>query len=73
LTEAPDNLLMWAHYAKNYTGFCIGFNSCHWFFSKSNDIYGNYEGDNFSVMFLSSTEKHTTSFNRFIIVLCAHN
>ena len=26
LTEAPDNLLMWAHYAMNYTGFCIGFN-----------------------------------------------
>lgn len=38
LTESPDNLLMWAHYAKNYTGFCIGFNRCHWFFSKSNDI-----------------------------------
>jgi hypothetical protein len=47
LTEAPDNLLMWAHYAKNYTGFCIGFNSNNWFFSKSNDIYENHTGDKF--------------------------
>jgi hypothetical protein len=47
LTEAPDNLLMWAHYAKNYTGFCIGFNSRHWFFSKSDDIYEDYKGDKF--------------------------
>ena len=47
LTEAPDSLLMWAHYAKNYTGFCVGFDRCHWFFSKSEDIYGNYQGDRF--------------------------
>jgi len=47
LTEAPDNLLMWGHYSQNYTGFCIGFNRCHWFFSKSNDIYENHNGDKF--------------------------
>ncbi len=38
---------MWAHYAKDYTGFCIGFKSDHWFFSKSGDIYGDYQGDRF--------------------------
>jgi hypothetical protein len=47
LTEAADNLLMWGHYAKNYTGFCIGFNSNHWFFSKSDDIYQDHTGDKF--------------------------
>jgi Protein of unknown function (DUF2971) len=47
LTEEPDNLLMWTHYAKDYTGFCIGFNRCHWFFSKSNDMYENHQGDKF--------------------------
>jgi hypothetical protein len=24
-TSAPNNYLMWSHYAKNHTGFCIGF------------------------------------------------
>ena len=27
LTSRPDNLLMWAHYSYNHTGFCVGFNS----------------------------------------------
>jgi hypothetical protein len=25
LSEAPDSLLMWAHYADNHKGFCVGF------------------------------------------------
>lgn len=29
LTEVHDNLLMWAHYAKNHEGFVIAFNSEH--------------------------------------------
>jgi hypothetical protein len=27
LTTSPDNLLMWAHYAQNHTGICLGFDS----------------------------------------------
>jgi hypothetical protein len=27
LTTKPDNLLMWAHYASNHSGICIGFDS----------------------------------------------
>ena len=25
LTEVPDSILMWSHYAQNHTGYCIGF------------------------------------------------
>lgn len=32
LTTNHDNLLMWAHYANNHTGFVIGFDSHHIFF-----------------------------------------
>jgi len=32
LTETPDNLLMWSHYAQSHTGFVVGFNGSHrWF------------------------------------------
>ena len=27
MTENPDNLLMWAHYARNHTGLCIEFDT----------------------------------------------
>lgn len=27
LTTSPDDLLMWAHYAQNHTGICVGFDS----------------------------------------------
>ena len=27
LTSSPDDLLMWAHYAQNHTGICLGFDS----------------------------------------------
>lgn len=27
LTAVPDNVLMWAHYANNHQGFCVGFDS----------------------------------------------
>ena len=40
LTEKPDNLLMWAHYAQNHEGFIIGFDTDHEFFSKSDDGTG---------------------------------
>lgn len=32
LTEKPDNLLMWAHYARNHRGFAIEFDREHKFF-----------------------------------------
>lgn len=34
LTEKPDNLLMWSHYAKSHSGYCISFNSNHSFFNR---------------------------------------
>ena len=34
LTEKPDNLLMWSHYAESHRGYCIGFNSNHSFFNR---------------------------------------
>jgi hypothetical protein len=33
LTEKPDNLLMWAHYAHSHEGFVIGFNCEHEYFA----------------------------------------
>jgi tetratricopeptide (TPR) repeat protein len=33
LTEHPDNLLMWAHYAQNHEGFVVGFDTTHAFFA----------------------------------------
>jgi hypothetical protein len=34
LTERPDNLLMWAHYAKSHEGFVIGFKTADSFLSR---------------------------------------
>lgn len=34
LTEKPDNLLMWAHYSENHSGFVIEFNEKHNFFDQ---------------------------------------
>lgn len=35
LTEVPDSLLMWAHYANNHNGFAIQFDENHEFFSPT--------------------------------------
>jgi tetratricopeptide (TPR) repeat protein len=40
LTERPDSLLMWAHYAQNHEGFVIGFNTDHTFFAKDSYTTG---------------------------------
>jgi hypothetical protein len=37
LTEEPNNLLMWAHYAQNHEGFVIGFDPLDSFFSESSN------------------------------------
>lgn len=39
LTETPDNLLMWAHYANSHTGFVVEFDTTHPYFDerKSNE------------------------------------
>jgi len=34
LTEKPDNLLMWAHYAARHTGFLLEFDEKHSFFDR---------------------------------------
>lgn len=34
LTETPDNLLMWAHYANSHTGFVVEFDTTHPYFDE---------------------------------------
>jgi hypothetical protein len=41
LTEKPDNLLMWAHYAAEHTGFVIGFDTSHEYWNN----FGDEKGD----------------------------
>lgn len=38
LTERPDNHLMWVHYARNHTGFILGFNGNASFFRENDRI-----------------------------------
>lgn len=43
LTDRPDNLLMWAHYARRHEGFLVEFDSDHGFFHSPcgrNDEFG---------------------------------
>jgi len=39
LTTSPDNLLMWAHYAQNHTGICLGFDSGFEPFSTAHPVH----------------------------------
>lgn len=43
LSEVPDSLLMWAHYAASHTGFVVEFDSSHGYFdqrrSESDEFY----------------------------------
>ncbi len=41
LTERPDNHLMWVHYARNHTGFVLGFNARASFFQENNRVLRN--------------------------------
>jgi hypothetical protein len=38
LTERPNNHLMWVHYAKNHTGFVVGFNARATFFREEKRV-----------------------------------
>jgi hypothetical protein len=38
LTEKMDNLLMWAHYSSNHTGFVIEFDETHSFFTRGREM-----------------------------------
>ncbi len=38
LTEKPDNHLMWVHYARNHTGFVLGFDARASFFAENDRI-----------------------------------
>jgi tetratricopeptide (TPR) repeat protein len=40
LSEKPDSLLMWAHYAECHRGYVLGFDTTQPFFSKSSDGTG---------------------------------
>ena len=39
LAESPDNLLMWAHYCQDHTGFVIGFDARHPWFDEGRAYY----------------------------------
>lgn len=39
LSETSDNLLMWAHYAQDHTGFVIGFDAQHEWFRQGRAYY----------------------------------
>ena len=41
LTEKRDNLLMWAHYAAEHTGYVIGFDTTHQYWNNFGDEKGN--------------------------------
>jgi len=41
LTEKCSNLLMWAHYAAEHTGFVIGFDTTHGYWNNFGDEKGN--------------------------------
>src|SRR5712692_171646 len=41
LAERPDNHLMWVHYARNHTGFLLGFNAHASFFQEDNRVLRN--------------------------------
>jgi DUF2971 family protein len=52
LTERPDNLLMWAHYAQNHQGFTIEFNSEHKYFRQQRspvDEFGHLRKVEYSI------------------------
>jgi Protein of unknown function (DUF2971) len=40
LTERPDNLLMWAHYARNHEGFVLEVDATHAFFDRPAAVGG---------------------------------
>ena len=40
LSETPDNLLMWSHYAEEHTGFVLMFDSSHDFFKGETPLPG---------------------------------
>ena len=40
LSETPDNLLMWAHYAEGHTGFVLMLDGSHDFFKGENSLLG---------------------------------
>ena len=40
LSEIPDNLLMWAHYAEEHAGFALALDGCHDFFKGTDSLLG---------------------------------
>lgn len=42
LTEEPDNLLMWSHYADSHQGFCIKFDTSNYFFNQKRTVEDDF-------------------------------
>lgn len=59
LTENPDSLLMWAHYANNHNGFVVQFDETHEFFAPT-----TYEGQALELTKVEySTERPILSYS----------
>lgn len=39
LSEVPDSLLMWSHYASSHTGFALALDAKHSYFTSGNTVY----------------------------------
>lgn len=57
LTIKNDNILMWAHYAENNTGFCLIFDGTNEFFSKSIPV--NYDKKLLVINVLKKPDNYT--------------
>ncbi len=44
LSKRWDSALMWSHYTSSYSGFCVGFDSGHPYFSGSKNYIGDRSG-----------------------------
>lgn len=38
LSSVPDDILMWSHYSRSHTGFVVGFNTSHPFFTQGPEL-----------------------------------
>ncbi|WP_240923611.1 DUF2971 domain-containing protein [Psychromonas sp. SA13A] len=56
LTEEPDNLLMWSHYADSHQGFCVKFDTSNYFFNQKRTM----EDDFYHLRKVEYIEQHPT-------------
>jgi hypothetical protein len=70
LTTTPDDLLMWAHYARNHTGVCLGFDSGFEPFSTAQPV--RYQEDRAGVTPLSTSSKEQKLVEKVLFVKSLH-